>query len=461
MGFMMSASTIRLASPATQVARNDGARDQEWIDEATVCPIGVPVAPRTIGETGLTFLSLVELTTKIFFQCGQMRLIELAERSKLSVGVLEPILSFMRTERLCEVHKRGEAETDITYTLTELGRLRAQDFLQRNQYAGAAPVSLKAYIDRVGQQSVTDMRITRDQVRQVFAGIVIKEHILDQFGVAMNSGRSIFVHGPAGSGKTFIAEKMIRLLSGTVFIPYAIAVDTEIIQVFDPLVHKPVAETGVSRRLLERQEAYDERWVRCLRPTVVAGGELTLSMLELDFDENARYYSVPPQVKANNGMLIIDDLGRQLVQAQDLMNRWIVPLDRRVDYLSLHTGKKFMMPFDVTVVFCTNLSPAALSDEAFLRRLGHKIYIGELDEQDYGRIFRKVCEEMKIEFSEAGLNYVVHQLHVRDQKKLLACIPRDLLGQVRDIARYEGIEPAISPEVLERAWGNYFVRTDA
>jgi len=415
----------------------------------------LPFQPHTVEETGLNFLFLAELLAKILFLRGQLHLADLAEHAKLSVSVLEPLLAFMRTERLCEVTRTGEVETATAYNLTELGRLRAQDSLQKSQYAGPAPVSLQAYVEQVRKQSIIDMQVTRENLQQAFSGVVVKEHVLKQFGAAMNSGRAIFVYGPAGTGKTFLSEKLVGLLSGTVAIPYAIVVDSEVIQVFDLLIHEEVVIEG-ELSILDRRCALDTRWVPCRRPVVKTGGELTLDMLDLDFDQAAKYYQAPPQVKANNGLLLIDDLGRQLSSALDIMNRWIVPLDRHLDYLALHTGKKFMIPFDVIVVFSTNMPPKQLADEAFLRRLGYKIYIGELEEEDYRAIARQVCDELHIPYSEKGLEYLLHEHHYKEDKPLLACIPMDILRQVRDIARYEGVQPELSEELLDWAWNNYF-----
>ena len=417
----------------------------------------VPQQPRTIEETGLGFQFMVELLVKALFLRGQMRLVELVEHSRLSVAVLEPLLAFIRSERMCEVLRSSGAETAISYNLTDLGRQRAEDFLQKSQYVGPAPVSLHAYVEQVHRQSVANMGVTRERLAEAFSGIVVKEGILKQFGAAMNSGRAIFVYGPAGSGKTFIAEHLAGLLTGNVAIPYAIVVDNEVIQMFDPLIHQPVLQAeGINSLELDRRKSSDARWVICRRPVVKTGGELTLSMLDLDFDESSRFYQAPPQVRANNGLLIIDDLGRQLAPAIDIMNRWIVPLDRRVDYLALHTGKKFMLPFDVIVVFSTNMPPSTLADEAFLRRLGYKIYVGAISESEYRAIARQVCEELGIPCSEAGLDYLLHEHHYKEGKPLYACIPRDIMEQMRDIARYEGVPAELSRELLDWAWSNYF-----
>jgi energy-coupling factor transporter ATP-binding protein EcfA2 len=421
--------------------------------------IELPAQPRSIEETGLSFQFLVELITKALFLRGQMRLVDLANSSKLPLAILEPLMAFMRSERMCEATRSSEAETAIAYTLSELGRLRAEEYMRKSQYVGPAPVSLPAYIKQVQLQSVANMHVTREQLLEIFDGLVVKEGILKQFGAAMNSGRAIFVYGPAGSGKTFIAEHLAGLLTGDVAIPHAIVVDNEVIQIFDPLTHEallPIGGNGNGGFGLERRMSSDARWLICHRPVIKTGGELSLAMLDLDFDESARFYQAPPQVKANNGLLLIDDLGRQLAPAIDIMNRWIVPLDRHVDYLALHTGKKFMLPFDVIVVFSTNLPPSKLADEAFMRRLGYKIYVGALSEDEYRKITQQVCSELQIPFNEDGFDYLLHEHHYKDGKPLFACIPRDILEQLRDISSYEGRPAELSRELLDWAWSNYF-----
>jgi hypothetical protein len=416
----------------------------------------LPSSPQRVEDTGLDFSFLVELLTKILYVRGQLRLPDLATHARLSLGVLEALLTFMRGERLCEMVRHGETDGTMAYTLTDLGRARARDFLERCQYAGPAPVSLDAYVKQVGQQSIMDMGVTRELLQRAFEGIIVRRELLDQFGAAMNSGRPILVYGPAGSGKTYLSERLVGLLSGSVAVPHAIEIGNEVIQVFDPVVHQPVAMDDARRSVLDRGRSHDGRWVLCRRPVVLTGAELTLPMVDLQFDQKARFYQAPPQIKANNGLFIVDDLGRQLVSPQDLMNRWIVPLDRHVDYFALHTGKKFQVPFDVIVVFSSNLQPSKLADEAFLRRLGYKIFVGPLPESDYRQIFMRVCEDNGIPFDENGYRYVVKDLHARNDKPLLACLPRDILCQLRDFARFNDHQPMLSEELLDWAWHNYF-----
>jgi energy-coupling factor transporter ATP-binding protein EcfA2 len=409
-----------------------------------------------VEETGLDFLFLTELCCKIFFLRGRISLADLSSHIKLPVAVVESILDFMRAEHLCELVSRGDNSAATFFQLSDSGRARASDFLRRSQYAGPAPVNLAAYAAQIQHQSIRRLRCTREIMQAGFAGIVMQSKALDQLGAAMNSGRAIIIYGPPGSGKTYIAEHLAGLLSDTVAIPYAITVDKEVIQLYDPLVHQLVAQEAPEPDRLIRKASMDARWLMCKRPVVITGGELTLETLDLDFDDSTRYYQAAPHVKANNGVFVVDDLGRQKVSPQDLMNRWIIPLDRGRDYLTLHTGYKFQVPFDVIVVFSSNLDPATITDEAFLRRLGYKIYIGPLDQQQYREVFRQVCTEMAIPYSESALDYLITEHHQKEGRALLACYPRDLLGQIRDLATYESQPLRLDEATLDWAWNNYF-----
>ncbi|MGE5523478.1 MAG: AAA family ATPase [Rhodospirillaceae bacterium] len=419
-------------------------------------PEGLPAPPRTIEETGLSMPFLVELHAKVLCLRGESRLAQLAQHLKLPLSLVEAVLEFMRVEKITEVKRRGGTDGDVHYTLTDNGRVRAVEFLQKSQYAGAAPVSLEAYTRQVQRQAIANMRVTLEDVDRAFEGLVIRTHLREQLGAAMNSGRPMFLYGPAGSGKTFLAEQLLRLLNGAVAVPYAICVDNEVIQVYDPLIHHPRGQDVANVSAIDRRQAVDARWVLCERPVSIAGGELTMEMLNLEFDQTSRFYQAPPHVKANNGLFIIDDLGRQLISPQQLMNRWIVPMDRRRDYQALHNGYKFAIPFDVILVFSTNLMPSQVADEAFLRRLGYKIHVGPVERGDYRSIFMSVCEEHGIEYSEDAFDYLLREHHEASGKPLLACYPRDLIGQIRDFAQYRGMKAELTQQALDWAWGNYF-----
>lgn len=414
--------------------------------------------PRTLEETGLPFLFILELIAKSLFLRGQIRLTEMASHLCLSIGVLDTVIAFMRTEKLVEAVRLGGTNTDadLTYKLSDTGRARASEYLSRNAYAGPAPVSLDHYRERVEKQRVADMRITRADIEETFAGIVVNPRILEQLGAAMNSGRAIFIHGPAGSGKTYLAEHLTTLLKGDIWVPHAVLVDGEVVQIHDPAIHLPAQiDTGVAPSL-DRGGQTDPRWIRCKRPTVLTGGELNMDMFDLHFDSATRYYQAPPHLKANNGLFIIDDLGRQRCSPTDLMNRWIVPLDRNKDYLSLHTGHKFMVPFDVIVVFSSNHPPEQLADGAFTRRLGYKVHMGEQTEAEYERIFRQACAQYGVPWSESAFRYLLDRKHYTEGRPLLACYPRDLVSQARDLARFESRDPVLDRDTLEWAWSNYF-----
>jgi predicted ATPase with chaperone activity len=346
---------------------------QQTATSSTPAPPAEARAPRTTEETGLPFLFLVELLSKVLFQRGQVRLPELASHLKLSVSVITPVITHLRSEKLCEVTRSGNSGTDadLTYHLTDTGMQRAIACLNRNSYAGPAPVTLAAYVAQMEAQSVRHLHVTRAAVRASYHDVVASERVLDQLGAAMNSGRAMFIYGLAGSGKTYLAERLSGLLHGAIAVPYAIMVDGEVIPFYDPVQHRPIDSETPAEHGGDLLRTLDARWVRQLqRPVALTGGELTLEMLDLRFDANTRLYQAPPHLKANNGIFIIDDLGRQRCSPLELMNRWIVPMDRGVDYLSLHTGLVFQVPFDVVVVFSSNFLPERLSDGAFPRRRG-------------------------------------------------------------------------------------------
>lgn len=413
-------------------------------------------APQTIAETGLSQTFLVELVAKAMYRLGLTRLTELSAHLCLSGAVVESLTVFMRREGLLEIARRGDTDADTQFELTQAGRARSAEWLSRNQYDGPAPVPLAAYRERVAAQSITHRHVDCEQVRDAFAGLVVPAALQDLLGTGVNSGRPMLLYGEAGSGKTWLAERLHLLMPGEVAIPHAIAVDNEVVRVFDPHWHQPVDEPAAARAPLDIRSRPDARWVLCERPLVVAGGELTLAMLDLSFDERAGYYEAPPHFKANNGLFIVDDLGRQIVTPHELMNRWIVPMERRYDHLMLRNGGKFTIPFDLQLVFSTNLTPGELDDAAFLRRLGHKIRVGPLGADDYRLVFMQACEDLGIALDVPSYKLLVDRLHRDSGRPTLACYPRDLLRLVVSRCAYLGEPPALTPERLVWAWNVYF-----
>ncbi len=421
----------------------------------------VPKPPKTIEETGLTLGFLVELACKTLYFGGVMTLAAISEELALSVSVTNDVMEFMKKERLAEVKKGADLRASYIFALTDLGRERAREYLRLSGYLGAAPVTLKQYTEVGRKQTVRNMSVTRETMDRAFEGVILPPGLLDRLGPAVNSGRSIFLYGPSGNGKTFIAEHLAKVLSGSVFIPHALCIDNQVIRVYDPVNHDKIDLRGPTdpdpaKALLEARAEYDRRWVLCERPVVVAGGELTLAMLDLSFDQISKFYEAPLQMKANSGIFLIDDLGRQLVRPFDLLNRWIVPLEKARDYLTLQNGKKFEIPFDQIILFSTNIAPRELADEAFLRRIGYKIKIDYLGEEDYVAICRQVCERFGVGFRPEAIRYLLTEEHAGRGIRLSACHPNDIISRVVEICQYEGTPARLDNALIRRACQDYF-----
>ena len=417
---------------------------------------GVSEPLASAAAAGLPDTFVIELMLRHLARMGELRLVELAQRLGLSASQLAPLLAHMRTLQLIEVPRRGQTEGDVSYDLTDLGHHQARLAFEKCQYAGPAPVTLVEYVNQVNRQSLRLHPTTAQRLKEAMGNLVIEDAMLPTLGSALNSGKAIYLYGPSGVGKSYLAEHLVKTLHGQIWVPHALYIDGEVIQVFDPTVHHAVPVPVPAERRLSRDEIPDGRWVRVERPIVMTGGELTLQMLELEFDKLSRLYVAPLQMKANNGILVIDDLGRQRVSARDLLNRWIVPLDRHVDYLGMHTGATFEVPFDVTVIFSSNLTPEELTDPAFARRLGYKIAIGALSQEGYRTVIAQACRRVSIEADPVAIDFMVDHLHPFYAQAYLPCVPYDVISKVRDRALYLGQAPRLTPELIEWAWKTYF-----
>ena len=414
--------------------------------------------PRTVEETGLSAIYLADLVSKHLFENGVLDLRDLTRRTALAGGLLDEIFASLRADGRAEVRGAHPESGVLRFGLTDRGRTAALEAFGRDGYVGPAPVPLEQYTRTVTQQTLSAHRVNRSTIRAVFADTVIRPALLDQLGPALHSGRAMFIYGAAGTGKSFIARRLARLLTGDVLVPHAILVAGKAMKCFDPGVHLPL-DDDEPMSPLQYQQGDDPRYVRCQRPVVVTGGELTLDMLEVQYDEATRVHHAPVQLRANNGMMIIDDLGRQRVDPLALFNRWIVPLEERRDFLTLRNGQHFQMPFDVALVFSTNRNPLDLADEAFLRRIGYKIRFDPLDQSDYLTLWEQECRRRGIDHDPALARFVVDELHRERGVALLPCHPRDLLDLAQDYLHYMD-EDTLSTDALRWAWESYFVGLD-
>jgi hypothetical protein len=403
-----------------------------------------PPMPLSLEGLGIPAGVVIDILLRRLSQEGTSDLQTLSRLLKLPMAAVDQLFRSMRQQQLFEV--KGMVGNDYRLTLSATGRALAAERLRMSQYCGPVPVSLDAYRKAMNSQAAS-VTVNRDVLRRAFADMVVSDHLLDQLGPAVISQSSIFLYGPPGNGKTSLAERLPRVYEDAILIPYAVEVDGQIIHLYDPVIHQSIAH---------EDEEIDPRWVLCRRPCVVVGGELVAGMLELRYDDASGFYSAPLQLKANCGILIIDDFGRQQMSPRDLLNRWIVPLDRRVDYLSLRYGLKFEVPFEVMVVFATNLAPSSLADEAFLRRIHNKIYIDPVEPEMFDEIFRRVASARSIPLPQESLPVFRDLCLGGGRVELRACYPTDICKILTSIARYEDRPPEATACDLERAARLYF-----
>ncbi|MFN8059250.1 MAG: hypothetical protein U0Q12_08790 [Vicinamibacterales bacterium] len=418
-----------------------------------------PQAPHTLDEAGLSLDLVIQLALKSLHFAGELVGATWAARLGLPFSVIEPAVDHLKAQRHCEIVGGAlVGGASFRYRITDAGRTRALLFLQHSQYVGVAPVPIAHYQDyMVRHRTHAPRGASRDQIRRAFSKLVLNDRVLDQIGPAVNAGHSLFVYGPPGNGKSVISQQIRELLEGDIAVPHALEVEGQVVRLFDPVVHDELFEDDEDAGGLDAGRGPDRRWVRCRRPLVTVGGELTLEALELTASPGSGYYRAPVQALANGGLLVIDDFGRQRCSPAELLNRWIGPLETRVDYLVLGTGQRFEMPFSVLIAFATNLKPSDLVDEAFLRRIHFKVFAESPSVADFRRIFEVYCRQCDLEFDEVLVEDLLQNYYHPRQIPLRGCHPRDLIDQTLALANYLGQPRRLTRELLHAACASYFV----
>jgi predicted ATPase with chaperone activity len=425
-----------------------------------------PRVPQTLEDIGLSEGAIFDLVLKTLYIGGSRAGHQISESVALPFHFVDNQLLDLQQRRLVEVRgAAGHSRAGYMFDLTQAGRERAREALETNMYVGPAPVPLEQYRATIRAQTIRRVRVNHEQMEHAFRQVVLHPTMLDLIGPAINSGRSLFLYGEAGNGKTLIAETISGLLGGAMFVPYAVDVGGLVMTVYDPVYHRPIPVPEPADRqesdLLRFDTGYDRRYVRVARPVVMTGGELSLEDLDLKYDTYTKLYQAPFQVKANGGVLIVDDFGRQRVPPRDLLNRWIVPLEKHVDFLTLHTGGTFPVPFDCLLIIATNISPTELVEEAFLRRIRYKVYVDSPSRERYEDLFQRCCAERGIRYVPAAVNWVYRNYYERLSIAPRSCHPRDLTDHLLDVAAFLETQPVLTPELLDRACRSYFLDVES
>ncbi len=417
----------------------------------------VPPVPETLEDTGLAASVLQQLILKMLYSQGEMLGRELSEKLGLKFSLIEGIIDLFKHQRLIEAKKSlGMGNSTVLFALTDTGRNNARECLESNQYNGPAPVPLYQYTQIVRRQRRADGWLTPEALQQAYRRMVVTPRVLAQVGPAVSSGNSFLIYGQPGNGKTFLAEALINLDDSCVYIPYALDCQGTIVQVYDPLYHQPVEDTE-EQSVFSSGPQHDRRWIKCRRPFIVTGGELTLSMLDLNYNATSKVYDAPYQLKANNGIYLIDDFGRQQCTPAEILNRWIVPMERRVDYLKFNSGGKITVPFEAFLIFSTNLNPEQLGDEAFLRRIQYKMLLRSPDEHEFKTIFQKFCESRSLPHHDHLITHFIEKHYRKTKRAFRRCHPRDVISHAIDLIHFEKLPFELTGDLLDRAFESCFL----
>jgi hypothetical protein len=420
-----------------------------------------PSEPESLEQTGLSHTLIQQLIVKILYFRGDLYGQDLCRAIGLKFSVIQDIVDALILQHHIQIKRSlGVGHVAALMNLTESGRARAREYLDANQYAGPAPVPITHYTEVVRRQRRAEGWLTKEALQKAFSGMVITERTISQIGPAVCSANSLLIYGKPGDGKTYLVESLNNLESSSIFVPYAIEFQGNIVQVFDPIYHQPLEEDEPSVLAIAVERSHDRRWIRCRPPFIVSGGELSLESLDLSFNRASKVYEAPFQLKANNGLYLIDDFGRQRATPAEVLNRWIVPMERRVDYLSFLTGGKITVPFETFLVFSTNLSPSGLGDEAFLRRIQYKMLLRGPAESEFTRIFEDFCVKRRVLCPPGLVERLLEKRYRLTGKPLRRCHPRDLLSHALNLIHFEKLPYELNDEILDRAFESCFIEEE-